>query len=133
MTIDYHGEIPAYISKLKKILDSEDPKKRDIKVEVEFENAFHYARSLSFQIEKIGSEKLTVLKDLGLEPIYVPFKAMPGGKLFIRGEMASYDEVKQAYEILETYNTLQSIQKMPDRTRKTTLENMLYGIVREKK
>ena len=128
MEITYYGEIPTYVGRLKGLLASEDMRtKGKAKISLENQNGFHYAKTLTSKINKIGELglKLEMLREEGLEGLTIPFEGFSSERKFALGEYASEEEIRNACRVLETYNALQSIQKMEDTDKRGLLETIL--------
>ena len=117
MEITYYGEIPTYVGRLKGLLASEDMRtKGKAKISLENQNGFYYAKTLTSKINKIG--------ELGLK-LEMLREGFSSERKFALGEYASEEEIRNACRVLETYNALQSIQKMEDTDKRGLLETIL--------
>ncbi len=127
MRINYHPEIRSYVKKLDSLLSGQEIVNDQVKIELDFGNAFNYAVNLAPVIRRIGDLRLSMLKESGLEGLAIPFIEFNPKRTFGPGEYVSAEEIVMALRILETYDAIQSIQMIQDVEKRELLENILGG------
>ncbi len=127
MKIEYYIEVPALAERSRNLLRSpEMGAEGKVKIKIGDKNCFNYARNLTERTRNIENLRLEMLREAGVVGLTIPFSFYSDRK-FQPGEYVNRQEVVSANQVLETYNALQSIQKMEDADKRTLLEGILLG------